>query len=226
MRWIYREFFYVPKYAKVSDKVMNAHILLTVVIIVISIAAMSLSAYAYFSYNVSSGSNQMQAASFDTSVSIVETGGESIPVSQGANSTKQAVLPAGTYQITIQAEGTASTGFCIIKLQDCDTTYHTRQLEPLDAQRSIFAFLMTITGETTVSVTPNWGTSSYYAEYIASGENTESYILDGDTVVPSLPAVQPPETPQTPTEQTTEPPETEPPATEPEATEETTEATV
>ena len=51
MKKLYNEFFYVPKYGKVKEKVMLMRTALTVVIMVVCLFAMSLTAYAYFSHN-------------------------------------------------------------------------------------------------------------------------------------------------------------------------------
>ncbi len=228
MRWIYREFFYVPKYAKVSEKVMNAHVALTVAVVVVSLVAMSLSAYAYFSCNISSGSSQLQAASFHCTFSITDSGGQNIATTEIAGNVQQALLPAGTHTIDIQATGTAATGFCIVELQNCDTVYHTQQLAP----QSGFSFLVNLSEEAVISITPSWGTSSYFADYAETRENTEPYIFSGETISPvfsqpqqtlqgsSAPATEPPTTLPPATEApTTEPAPTETPTTEPAPTE-------
>ena len=65
MKKLYNEFFYIPKYGKVKEKVMLMRTALTVVIMVVCLFAMSFTAYAYFSHNVTSGSNIIKAAYFD-----------------------------------------------------------------------------------------------------------------------------------------------------------------
>ena len=70
MRKFYNEFFYIPKHGKIREKVMLTRIAMTVTIVIMCLAAMSITAYAYFSYNITSASNKIQAANFETNVNI------------------------------------------------------------------------------------------------------------------------------------------------------------
>ena len=70
MRELYNEFFYIPKHGKIREKVMLTRIVSTIAIVIMCLAAMSITAYAYFSYNITSGSNTIKAASFYTDVTV------------------------------------------------------------------------------------------------------------------------------------------------------------
>ena len=80
MRKLYNEFFYIPKYGKIREKVMLARVSMTAVIMAVCLVAMSITAYAYFSYNVTSGSNAIKAASFYTDVTVQITDEDGIAV--------------------------------------------------------------------------------------------------------------------------------------------------
>lgn len=220
MGWIYREFFYVPKYDKVRNRVMNAYVVLTVAVILVSLIAMSLSAYAYFTSNVSSGTNQIQAAHFDAAVSVTDTDGWPITLTDGENGSKYVLLEAGIYQVDIAPGGTAKTGFCILTASGCETVYHTQQLDAVDSLRRSVSFFLKLPGTSVVTFTPNWGTSSYYADYTGSGANPEQYILAGENVMLSLTEKQgsADTQPEDSEPAVTQPPTTDSPATEPEGT--------
>ena len=120
MRKLYNEFFYIPKHGKVREKVMLTRVAMTIAIMVVCLAAMSITAYAYFSYNITSGSNTIKAASFytDVAVQITDADGnavETITTNTSDHKSHSASLDANkTYTITVQhnALSTAQTGFC------------------------------------------------------------------------------------------------------------------
>ena len=108
MRKLYREFFYIPKYGKIREKVMLTRIAMTVAIVIMCLAAMSITAYAYFSYNITSGSNTIKAASFYTDVTVQITAEdgtvvETITTNTSDHKSHSAELSANkTYTITVK----------------------------------------------------------------------------------------------------------------------------
>lgn len=189
-RKLYKEFFYVPKYGKVREKVMIVQVAMSVSIIVMCLAAMSLSAYAFFSYNVTSASNTIQAANFEATVQIADKNGDPVAVTTGGDNTHTAELKANTeYSITLQATdgSTAKTGFVIISAENCDSKYHTEQFgKDSNGNAKTVTFFLKPTATTTVTFLSRWGTSSYYANYIQTGENSELYILTGEHITLSV----------------------------------------
>lgn len=190
MRKLYNEFFYVPKFGKIREKVMLAHVALTVVIMTACLAAMSLTAYAYFSYNITSDTNVIKAAKFeaDVSVQITDENGETVPVNKADSKTHTAVLSAGTtYYVTLKESGnsTAKTGFCIVTAAGCSDTYHTQQLGAdetvVGAKTDSITFRLEVTAGTTVKFLSHWGTSSCYDAY-SKGEGDRLYITSGKTI--------------------------------------------
>lgn len=190
MKKLLKELFYVPKYGKVREKVMIVQVAMSVSIIVMCLAAMSLSAYAFFSYNVTSASNTIQAANFEATVQIADENGEPVAVTPGGDNTHTAELKANTeYSITLQAtdRSTAKTGFVIITAENCDSKYHTEQLgKDSNGNAETVTFWLKPNATTTVTFLSRWGTSSYYANYIQTGENSELYILTGEHVTLSV----------------------------------------
>ena len=190
MKKLLKELFYVPKYDKVREKVMIVQVAMSVSIIVMCLAAMSLSAYAFFSYNVPSASNTIQAANFEATVQIADKNGEPVAVTTGGDNTHTAELKANTeYYITLQAtdRSTAKTGFVIITAENCDSKYHTEQLgKDSNGNAKTVTFWLKPNAATTVTFLSRWGTSSYYANYIQTGENSELYVLTDEHISLSI----------------------------------------
>lgn len=190
MRKLYNEFFYVPKYGKIREKVMLTRVVMTVMIVIMCLAAMSITAYAYFSYNVTSASNVIKAANFEAKVSIQisDSNNELVTMEQLNAKTQVATLYAGKeYSVTVEKAGTAQTGFCVISATGCNIEkYHTQQIgkdvKSNTEGKNTITFKLMVTDTTVVSFYSHWGTSSYYTDYENKGENDALYIIDGETV--------------------------------------------
>ena len=210
MKKLYNEFFYIPKYGKVKEKVMLMRTALTVVIMVVCLFAMSLTAYAYFSHNVTSGSNIIKAAYFDAQITVNNGTNDVTLTKDGKYQT--ALLPAGDYSIKFErGSSTADTGFCIVTIGD--TVYHTGQIgedvaQGLDSGASV-TFTLKVDEETNIKILSHWGTSSKYG-YTDSAK----YIQDRgalDLREPMMSTGTPGDNDdQGGTGETTTPPETEP----------------
>lgn len=193
MRKLYNEFFYIPKHGKVREKVMLTRIAMTVTIVIMCLAAMSITAYAYFSYNITSGSNTIKAASFytDVTVQITAEDGTAVDNSQitpitSDHKSHSAELSANkTYTITVKHNdrSTAQTGFVIVTAEGCETRYHTQQLgRDGNGNTNTITFKLTPGANTIVTFRSHWGTSSFYSDFKEIGENDERYIIDGEEI--------------------------------------------
>ncbi len=192
MKKLFKEFFYVPKYGKVREKVMLMHVAMSVVIIVMCLAAMSLSAYAYFSYNVTSGLNTIKSANFETSVSIqiTDSDGKAVdapkPITTNYKLYKIADLKLGewyTVTVTPTERSTAKTGFIIVTATGCNEIYHTQQLgidENVPGGKTPeIKFQLMITDTTDVVLEAHWGTSSYYPKFKDTDDDHYITYKDG-----------------------------------------------
>lgn len=192
MKKLFKEFFYVPKYGKVREKVMLMHVAMSVVIIVMCLAAMSLSAYAYFSYNVTSGLNTIKSANFETSVSIqiTDPDGKAVdtskPITTNYKLYKIADLKVGewyTVTVTPTERSTAKTGFIIVTATGCNEIYHTQQLgidENVPGGKTPeIKFQLMITDTTDVVLEAHWGTSSYYPKFKDTDDDHYITYKDG-----------------------------------------------
>lgn len=191
MKKLFNEFFYIPKYGKVREKVMLMHVAMSVVIIVMCLAAMSLSAYAYFSYNVTSGLNTIKSANFEiiVSIQITDSDGKAVdtpkPITTNYKVYKIANLKVGewyTVTVTPTERSTAKTGFIIVTATGCNEIYHTQQLgidENVPGGKTPeIKFQLMITDTTDVVLETHWGTSSYYPKL--KDTDNEHYITYKD----------------------------------------------
>ena len=184
---LFKKLFYIPKHEKIQEKTLRIHGLITVLITVFCLAAISLSSFAYFTSNVSSGITPIQSASIQASVQI-EADNDSVAITAVDDRSCTAVLlPGKTYQVTLTHTGSASTGFYVVSPEYCPAgTYHTQQMFREVAagseNRQSITFPLTVTGETTVTFTAHWGTSSHYANYQDKGVNDSLYIVHEEPV--------------------------------------------
>lgn len=219
MRKLLKDLFYVPKYGKIQDKVMTMRLVASVMIVVGCLAAMSLSAYAFFSYNITSGSNLIAAATFEIDVSIKEqdANGPEIEVITSNRKSYWASLEADTpYFVTLKhtQNSTTETGFVIITVEDCPD-FHTQQLgRDGDGVTETITFKLQANADTGVKLFSHWGTSSYYDAYRDKGDDKKLYITNGDDVQLIIPAAESEKKNNESTTPTTEPEESTAPSTE------------
>lgn len=192
MRKLYNEFFGISKHGKIREKVMLTRVVTTIAIIILCLASMSITAYAYFSYSITSGSNIIKAAHFETRISIQGTdqNRETVVINPitGNYQTHKIELEADkVYTVTITPENsTAKTGFVVITADGCDETYHTQQLgvdtSASAGETTTFSFKMTVTDKTVVYFLAHWGTSSHYDAYKNKGENNGLYVTQDEEI--------------------------------------------
>lgn len=188
MKKLVKQFFYTPKYGKISDKFMTVRLVASVLIVIGCLAAMSLSAYAFFTYNITSDSNVIKAATFeiDVSLQIRDANGREIKTITSDRKSYWADLKADeTYFITLKhtQKSTAETGFVIITAESCKDKYHTQQLgRDGDGVTEIITFKLKANSDIKVKLYSHWGTSSYYDVYQDKGDNEILYITNGETV--------------------------------------------
>lgn len=216
MRKFYRDFFYIPKYGKVQEKVMLTRVTMTVAIVIMCLAAMGFTAYAYFSCDVTSGFNTIQAANFASKiVQITDKNGQTVEVKK-TNNTYTAELKANEeYSIVLEHadSSTAKTGFVVITADNCSNKYHTQQIGRDSTGKSeILTFQLVPSADTTVTFRSHWGTSSMYPEFVETGKRSNLYIVNNGHVALFIMEEQQ-EEPSTEDPVVTPPVSTEPPAT-------------
>ena len=174
-----KKLFYMQNNDKVSDKSLSRIILSSIAGILICGVCLASLTWAWFSSSVTSISNNITTASFSPRFKFQQNETGSHPVEVGDGSYQ---LNGGEYTVTITAYGSASTGYCNVKLKLSDNdiyTYHTVQLYPEDGSggsQSTVKFTVNSTNTFYLTVTSQWGT---YAK--PEGEA----LIGGDiTVIP------------------------------------------
>ncbi len=187
MKNIYEDFFYVPKhgYGKVKEKVLYSRIAVMIGTIIICLAAMSFVAFAFFTHDIASQTNTIKTAIFDAKISILDNEKKPVNVIQSGKFEKTANLKKDiVYTVTLEKDGNAKTGFCVLSGEDFSDIYHTQQLgEDINAdggKRNELKFTIKATEDVSIVFFSHWGTSSKYADY--ENADDKNYIKAWDNV--------------------------------------------
>ena len=154
--------------------------------------------WAWFTVGVSAGTSSVSGAQY--SVSATVTQGET-PVSMENGGF---ALSANTeYTVTLTAEGTASTGYGIVRFSDRELT--TEQIAPGAA----FSFKLIPESDTTLTAVAHWGVNSAEAPLQNSTKIGELVTVPADEKTPEN-AVSPSETTEIPAPSASPSPSAEP----------------
>ena len=206
---VYPVFFHRAKHAakeKRSDGLMHilAPSMLAICICAICLCGVS---WAWFTASTSTGTTQIQSSSYKLSYQV----NEDTAATELTEADNTYTLTADTAVITLKATGTAgATGYCSIKIGD--ETYCTEQIFVNDT--SEFTFTVSAAADTTITLTPKWGTYSHDATLhngdvitaTGSQQNNTQEPNNGLTAEPSTEPTAPttPTTPTTPSSTPTE----------------------
>lgn len=159
--WI-KEWFYIPKYAKVSDKSLSRIMLSSVFgILICGICLVGLT-WAWFSSSITSTANNITAANFTVDIRVTHVGDDT-PLSPTEENGKYTyTLSAGTeYAVIITALGDAEKygGYCSVSYLRANP-YHTIQLYPGTGDGKIHSVTFTVNASdaSELTITPQWGT--------------------------------------------------------------------
>ena len=172
MKAFYDKFYRVYDDKKISDTVIIFRIIVTVMIILSCLAAMTFAGYAYYEYDLMIKVNTIQSATFDVNVTVSDN--EHSPVEMekrnGYYIPKSYYLTDTQYTVTISRteNSSAETGFCRVKLFNENNPYgiiyYTIQLNADTQTQNEVTFTIKPLEDFKLKITPNWGTSSYWAE--------------------------------------------------------------
>ena len=206
---VYPVFFHRAKHAakeKRSDGLMHilAPSMLAICICAICLCGVS---WAWFTASTSTGTTAIQSSSYKLSYQV----NEDTAATELTEADNTYTLTADTAVITLKATGTAgATGYCSIKIGD--ETYCTEQIFVNDT--SEFTFTVSAAADTTITITPKWGTYSHDATLhngdvitvTGSQQNNTQEPNNGLTAEPSTEPTAPttPTTPTTPSSTPTE----------------------
>ena len=211
---VYPVFFHRAKHAAKKKRSDGLTHILAPSVIGIFICAVCLCgvSWAWFTASTSTGTTAIQSSSYKLSYQI----GEDATATELAEADNTYTLTADT-TITLKATGTAgATGYCSIKIGD--ETYYTEQIF---VNGSAFTFTINSAADTTITLTPKWGTYSrdatlHNGDVITATDSQQNNTQAPDNNVTTEPSTEPtapaaptaPTTPSsTPTERTTTTPE-------------------
>ena len=192
MKAFYDKYLRISDNEKISDKVLIFRIILSVTIILLCLLCMTIMSYAYYSFDLSVRSNSIKSAGFDVDVIISYTDNDS-----QVHHDKLTRANGGYYTASLEKDidytvsiskaqaATAETGFCVLRSSvPGSKSFHTVQIgydSALTAPRNNLSFTVRTSESLSLEITPHWGTSSYYDDYI-SGNVNPIYITEGGSV--------------------------------------------
>ena len=159
---------------------------------------------AWFNASVSSPMQTMQSAEFSVKVTVEkkDAAGDSAQVldentSDGAG--RQTTLEAGSYLVTLEGTGTASTGYCRIVIGEKE--YYSAQINRgkdangnLTDENGTLEFMVTVGESTSMMITPIWGTYAHNSDegeskvVAQNGEINLVSLAEASTVQASAPS--------------------------------------
>ena len=147
---LFSSLFYVPKYEKVSDVSFSRIIVSSVLGILLCIFCLAGLTWAWFSGSSSSAANSITAAEFKVKVTI---NGSEITSADGKYTLNQT-----ENKVTVTADGSATTGYCIVKFGE--NTYHTIQIFKVPAEKKPQSVTFTVksVAGAELEIIPQWGT--------------------------------------------------------------------
>ena len=176
--------------------------------------------WAWFTASTSTGTTQIQSSSYKL---LYQVGEDATPTELAEVKTvtvpESSIPESSSCKITLSATGTAgATGYCSIKIGD--ETYYTKQISVNDT--SGFTFTVNAAADTTITLTPKWGTYSHAAtlhngDVIPATGSQPSNTQTPDNTVTTEPSTEP-TAPTAPTTPSSTPAESATTAPEPSAT--------
>ena len=219
----YSFFFHQPKRAEKETRIDGVFHILAPSLAAFCLCAVCLcgASWAWFTASTSTGTTAIQSSSYKLSYQVNEDTAateltELTELTEADNTHK---LTADTAVITLKATGTAgATGYCSIKIGD--ETYYTKQISVNDT--SGFTFTVNAAADTTITLTPKWGTYSHDAtlhngDVITATGSQPSNTQTPDNTVTTEPSTEP-TAPTAPTTPSSTPAESATTAPEPSAT--------
>ena len=147
---IYREFFYVPKHAKVSKRVLKTRTTLSLLTILACCIIFCSTTFAWFTSNQHTAVSPITAASYSLTIVI---DGTTIGTSDNKSSISYTCPLAAEdrHTVTFAPTGTAQTGYCVINAGG-----KTCSIVQIHAGESLSLTIRAAVGET-ITFSANWG---------------------------------------------------------------------
>lgn len=169
---IYREFFYIPKHAKVPEKVFRTRIILSTLTMLICCAVFCSGTFAWFTSNQRTEIPPITAASYSL---LIAVDGTEIGTSNNENNVSYTCPLAAEdeHTVTFTSAGTAETGYCVINAGG--KTYSTAQI----GKGESMTLTIQAAQDEEITFSANWGAPQGGVATI-SGNAGDSYSIYGD----------------------------------------------
>ncbi len=165
--------------AALAESAFSRLILISLVGIMLCFICLTGLTWALFSHSITNEGNRVQTARFSAAVTVLNSEGVALTIGDMGYT----LAAGGTYTVSITADGTASTGHCIIMLDgDCCMT---------DALASGDAVCFTVDcsameTDVTLAISSRWGVSGEVLETVANGETIVPGGPGDDSNVPDI----------------------------------------
>lgn len=157
-----------PKKEMNADKIFSINLFSCILGIVLCLSSLTAVTWAWFSDGITSGSNMIESASYELSVSI----GREQLVSNNHKFTYTASANGETVKVTLKATGTASSGYSIMVKSSNETKkYYTQQVRP---NTDGITFTLELSAGETITFEQRWGSYS-------GVPNDQRDLKDGET---------------------------------------------
>ncbi len=170
MKAFYDKFYRIYDDKKISDTVIIFRIIVTVIIILSCLAVMTFAGYAYYEYDLMIKVNTIQSATFEVNVTVADNENNPVEMEKrnGYYIPKSDYLTKDNeYTVTISRteNSSAETGYCRVRLfkGNNESIFYTIQLDA-DTPTQEVTFTVNPSEDFKFQITPNWGTSSCWAE--------------------------------------------------------------
>lgn len=173
---LYREFFYVPKYEKMTDKVFKGRIGLSVLTMIVCCVLFCATTFAWFNGLQNTAISPIVAAEYSLSV---EVNGQTLD-------TNEYTCPLATedrHVFTITASGTATTGYCQITVDG-----HVFTTVSIPKGTSI-TLTIVASQDKKITFSAHWGAYSDEGTHYGDGAIIE--IPNTNVTEPTVPATEP-----------------------------------
>ena len=172
---LYKKFVYVPKHAKLPDKVFRFRMVFSLLAILAYATFMVSFSFALFNSETSTNNSSIASAYYTMTVTK-----DKAPLANGIyECSLESSVNADMHTFVLTASGTASTGYCEIIVRDKGdvngVSYCTAQVKP----NSSITLTVQAAPNTVIEFIPQWGTSSAYV-------NGSGYYGDNGVIAHSV----------------------------------------
>lgn len=192
------------KMAALSEKKFIKGMAASILSILLCMFAMAFGAYAHFTNEKEASATVIRSAEYVLDWDIT-VNGETTKNGRIVCPDTDGLPKDYEIKMTLSAENTAATGFCVIDIYEYAEGYITREnatpkivlhtvqigedVSIPGGRRTTLTFTITVTSPAVITFTPNWGTSG---NYNYDNANSEFYVEEGEKIEVSFPTPAPP----------------------------------